>query len=140
LPYISDARRRQTKRTEEAEQKKFYIERNHMLEEDAKKLQMQLNNLNMEKEELMRQNSQLSQQVKNLICEIERLVENHMLETADLRERISHFTEQSEFSAQLLPSQPISEFSEFVSEMDPIWPGILLTGTVDSDQDKASSS
>jgi hypothetical protein len=142
LPRSLDSRHRKKKHTEELEEKKLYTKRNHMLEEEVKKLQMQLNNLTMEKEELMHLNNQLSQQAKKLACEKERLVEDHTLETTDLRKRISLLTEQSESSPQLLPSQPINEFSEFMNEMDPIgqehfdWDSFIIVDDVAMDLDQ----
>jgi hypothetical protein len=90
-----DSRYRKKKHIEELEgEKKLYIERNRVLEDEIKKLRMQLENLTVENEELLRKNSQISP-------EFGRLVET-----------------QSEFSSGiLLPST--DELSKMMYEIDP---------------------
>lgn len=62
---------------------------------------MQLKNLTVKNEELLLQNSHLSQEVEALKSERERLVEK-----------------QSDPSPTILPSQPLNEFSEFSIDID----------------------
>lgn len=77
------------------------MERKRELEDEKKKLQMQLKNLTIEYEELLLQNSQLSQEVEALKLERERLVEK-----------------QSDPSTTILPSQPPIEFSELTLDIE----------------------
>ncbi|KAH7111765.1 hypothetical protein B0J11DRAFT_512019 [Dendryphion nanum] len=97
-----DSRYRKKKRTEElGVENKLYVERNRGLEEEKAELEMQLKNLTVKNEELLLQNSHLSQEVGALRSERERLVEK-----------------QSDPSPTILLSQPLDEFSEFSIDMD----------------------
>jgi hypothetical protein len=116
--YSLDSRHRKKKHTEDLEdEKKLFTERNVMLETDIKELRIQLENFRMEKEEYARQNMHLSRQVEDLTWDKENLVEQHTLETGELRKKITILKEMVDASPSLLPSHS-NEFNEFTNELD----------------------
>ncbi|OCK77077.1 hypothetical protein K432DRAFT_395902 [Lepidopterella palustris CBS 459.81] len=79
-----NSRHGKKKRTEELEKKKLYTERNYVLEDEAKKLQIQLNNFTMERRSLCARTTDCRNRSRRSLGKKSRLVEDHMLETAVL--------------------------------------------------------
>ncbi|KAF2404009.1 hypothetical protein EJ06DRAFT_536277 [Trichodelitschia bisporula] len=109
-----DSRQRKKKHTEQLEEeKKEWNDRLNMLQEELGKMQVQNENLNQEKEHLLRETIQYQQTVESLTWEKENLVRDHTLETGELRRKISVLTDRLESASNIMPQQPATSYNGF---------------------------
>jgi len=136
-----DSRQRKKLRAEELEnENKKWTDRINLLEEEMHKMALQIENHVQEKEQLMRERVQFQEQMQEMTWEKENMVQDHTLETGELRKRIGILAERLENTESGMPSQPGSaDYNDFTNEMggltmDPSdWDFLVNDFVMDSD-------
>jgi hypothetical protein len=83
------------------------------------KMAIQIENQAQEKEQLLRERIQYQEQIQEMTWEKENMVQDHTLETGDLRKRISILTERLENVTSPVPQQAgATDYNDFTNEMN----------------------
>jgi hypothetical protein len=144
LSHSLDSRQRKKLRAEELEnENKKWTDRISFLEEEMAKMAMSVENHVQEKEHLLREREQFQEQMREMTWEKENMVQEHTLETGELRKRIAILTERLESDAHPPPAHSGSaDYNDFANEMNGLnmdgndWDFLLNDFCVDSESQK----
>jgi hypothetical protein len=89
-----------------------------MVEEEMRKMAVQLDIHVQEKEQLMRERVQFQEQIQEMTWEKENMVQEHTLATGELRKKISILTERLENENNPAPQAGSADYNDFTNEMN----------------------
>ncbi|KAF2432875.1 hypothetical protein EJ08DRAFT_669110 [Tothia fuscella] len=114
-----DSRQRKKQRAEELEhENKKWTDRITMMEEEMQKMALSIDGHVQEKEHLMRERVQIEQQMQEMTWEKENMVQEHTLETGELRKKITILTERLDEVANAPPHSGSTHYNDFADEMN----------------------
>jgi hypothetical protein len=119
LSHSLDSRQRKKQRAEELEnENKKWTDRINMVEEEMRKMALQIDIHVQEKEQLMRERVQFQEQIQEMTWEKENMVQEHTLATGELRKKISILTERLENENNPAPQAGSADYNDFTNEMN----------------------
>jgi len=132
LQLSMDSRERKNQHVKDLQnQNNIKAEHINHLKEEIRSRTVQVRNCEREKEQILRNNADLSRQLEQLIMDIGDLVRDHTLETGELRKRITILTERlNESGMNTSSNSAAGEFGDFATDMDNL--------TMDSEWDEYS--
>jgi len=115
-----DSRQRKKQHAEDLQnQNNIKAEHINHLKDEIRSFAVQVQTYERDKEQLLRNNADLSRQLDQLMMEKENMVRDHTLETGDLRKRIAILSERLNESGMTASSNSAAgEFVDFAADMD----------------------